>query len=92
MDHGHALTQIYEETENFGFPDLTPAQVAYAADLAASLGVPDSFTFRTDKLLPAERRAGEELATRPTARASTTSSTSTAGPIFGALFAALQNA
>jgi hypothetical protein len=46
------LTQIYEETENFGFPDLTPAQVAYAADLAGSTGVPGSFTFRGDTLLP----------------------------------------
>jgi hypothetical protein len=29
------LTEIYEHTEEFGLPDLTAAQVAYAADLAA---------------------------------------------------------
>jgi hypothetical protein len=46
------LTQIYEETEQFGFPDLTGAQVTYAANLAASWGVPGSFTFRSDTLLP----------------------------------------
>lgn len=45
------LTDIYEETENFGFPDLTPAQVEYATSLASSLGVPESFTFRSDKTL-----------------------------------------
>ena len=72
------LTQIYEETENFGFPDLTPAQVAYAANLAASTGVPGSFTFRSDTLLPPSRRVERARPRRPTARASTTSSTSTA--------------
>jgi hypothetical protein len=46
------LPQIFEETEQFGFPDLTAAQVAYAADLASSWGVLDSFTFRSDTLLP----------------------------------------
>jgi hypothetical protein len=46
------LVEIYEETEQFGFPDLTPAQVEYAADLAAAWGVPASFTFRSDTLLP----------------------------------------
>ena len=47
------LAQIYEETEQFGFPDLTAAQVTYATGLASSWGVPDSFTFRSDALLPA---------------------------------------
>jgi hypothetical protein len=46
------LAQIYEETEQFGFPDLTSAQVSYAAGLASSWGVPDTFTFRSDTLLP----------------------------------------
>ena len=46
------LTQIYGETEDHGFPDLTPAQVAYATDLAGSWGVPGAFTFRSDTLLP----------------------------------------
>lgn len=45
------LTQLYGETEDFGFPDLTPAQVDYAVGLARSLGVPDSFTVRSDKTL-----------------------------------------
>jgi hypothetical protein len=46
------LQTIYEETELFGFPDLTEAQVDYAVDYAGSLGVPESFTFRSDTLLP----------------------------------------
>ena len=46
------LAQLYMETEEHGLPDLTPAQVAYAADLAGSWGVPGSFTFRSDTLLP----------------------------------------
>jgi hypothetical protein len=46
------LREIYEDTENFGLPDLTPAQVSYAVALARSWGVPDSFTFRSDKLIP----------------------------------------
>lgn len=45
------LVEIYEATEQFGLPDLTAAQVTYAVDLAGSLGVPDSFTFRGDKLI-----------------------------------------
>jgi hypothetical protein len=46
------LSDIYGETENFGLPDLTDAQVAYAVALAGSSGVPSSFTFRSDTLLP----------------------------------------
>ena len=45
------LTGIFEETEHFGLPDLTPAQVAYATALARASGVPDAFTFRGDKLI-----------------------------------------
>jgi len=45
------LAMIYDETEDFGFPDLTPAQVDYAVGLASSWGVPESFTFRSDKTL-----------------------------------------
>jgi hypothetical protein len=47
------LTEIYATTELHGLPDLTPAQVAYAVDLASSLGLPGSFTFRSDTLIPA---------------------------------------
>ena len=46
------LTQLFEETEDHGFPDLTAAQVAYATNVAGSAGVPGSFTFRSDTLLP----------------------------------------
>jgi hypothetical protein len=49
---GVTLTEVYESTEFFGLPDLTAAQVTYATDLAASWGVPDSFTFRSDTLIP----------------------------------------
>ena len=45
------LADFYEETELFGFPDLTPAQVDYAIGLASSWGVPGSFTFRSDTTL-----------------------------------------
>lgn len=45
------LEIIYEETEDFGFPDLTPSQVEYAVELASSWGVPESFTFRSDTTL-----------------------------------------
>jgi hypothetical protein len=45
------LNLIYASTEEFGLEDLTGAQVDYAVAFASSLGVPDSFTIRTDKLL-----------------------------------------
>lgn len=45
------LADLYETTENFGLPDLTAAQVTYAVDLASSMGIPDAFTFRSDKLI-----------------------------------------
>jgi len=45
------LTDLYEETEFFGFPDLTPAQVDYAVAAAGAAGIPGSFTFRSDKTL-----------------------------------------
>ncbi len=46
------LHDIYEQTELFGLPDLTEEQVDYAVALASSWGIPGSFTFRTDTLLP----------------------------------------
>lgn len=45
------LVDIFESTEQFGLPDLTPAQVTYAVDLSRAAGVPESFTFRSDKLI-----------------------------------------
>lgn len=53
------LTMIYEETEFFGLPDLTAAQVSYAVAAAEAAGVPESFTFRSDKLI-GENAAGWE--------------------------------
>ena len=46
------LTEIYETTEDHGFPDLTAAQVTHAVELASSWGLPGSFTFRSDTLIP----------------------------------------
>jgi hypothetical protein len=45
------LHDLYETTEQVGLPDLTEAQVDYATAMASSLGVPDSFTIRSDKTL-----------------------------------------
>lgn len=45
------LVEIYERTEEFGLPDLTPAQVTYAVDLAEAAGIPSSFTWRSDKTI-----------------------------------------
>lgn len=47
------LVEIYEHTEEFGLPDLSPAQVDYAVTLARSMDVPESFTFRSDKTIAA---------------------------------------
>ena len=45
------LGQLFSETENFGLPDLTDAQVAWAVARAIEVGVPPSFTIRTDKTI-----------------------------------------
>ena len=45
------LEQLFSETEDFGFPDLSAAQVDYAVDLSLDSGVPAKFTFRADKTL-----------------------------------------
>lgn len=45
------LRDIYEETEAFGLPDLSDAQVDWAVDHALAAGVPWSFTFRSDRTL-----------------------------------------
>jgi hypothetical protein len=57
------LTYLYERTANFGFPALTAAQVTYATDLAVSQGVPYTFTWRSDKLIPQGNGFTHELAT-----------------------------
>jgi len=86
------LTQLYGETEDFGFPDLTPAQVDYAAGLAESLGVPDSFTFRSDKTL-LENARGWAKGDHATDGKGIDHFFDVYGErIIGALFAAVQNA
>lgn len=45
------LHELYGRTEQFGLPDLAAAQVEYAVALAQSWGVPDGFTFRSDRTL-----------------------------------------
>jgi hypothetical protein len=45
------LHQIFSETEGFGLPDLTDGQVDWAVGRASDLGVPASFTIRTDKTI-----------------------------------------
>jgi len=57
------LPYLYERTANFGFPALTPVQVTYATELAMSQGVPYSFTWRSDKLIPEGSGFTHELAT-----------------------------
>jgi hypothetical protein len=86
------LTQLYGETEDFGFPDLTPAQVDYAVGLAGSLGVPDSFTVRSDKTL-LEDASGWAKGDHATDGKGIDHFFDVYGErIIGALFAAVQNA
>jgi hypothetical protein len=86
------LNQLYEETELFGFPDLTQAQVDYAVALARSLGVPDSFTFRSDKTL-LEDASGWAKGDHATDGKGIDHFFDVYGErLIGALFAALQNA
>ena len=86
------LTQLYGETEDFGFPDLTPAQVDYAVALAGSLGVPDRFTFRSDKTI-LENARGWAKGDHATDGKGIDHFFDVYGErIIGALFAAVQNA
>ena len=86
------LTDIYESTEQFGFPDLTNPQVAYAVDLAASLGIPDAFTFRGDKLI-GENASGWQKGDHATDGKGIDHFFEVYGDrLIGALFAALANA
>lgn len=45
------MHQIFAETEQFGLPDLSASQVDWAVARAAALGLPASFTIRTDKTI-----------------------------------------
>ena len=86
------LTDIYEETEDFGFPDLTPAQVEHATALASSVGVPESFTFRSDQTL-LENASGWANSDHATDGKGIDHFFDVYGErLIGALFAALQNA
>jgi hypothetical protein len=86
------LQDIYEETEVFGLPDLSEAQVTYAVDLASSWGVPDSFTFRSDKTL-LENASGWQKGDHATDGKGIDHFFDVYGDrILGALFAALANA
>jgi hypothetical protein len=86
------LSQIYEETESFGFPDLTAAQVDFAVAVARSLGVPDSFTIRSDKTL-LEDAAGWQKGDHATDGKGIDHFFDVYGDrLIGALFAALANA
>jgi hypothetical protein len=86
------LTEIYEHTEEFGLPDLTPDQVTYAVALAQSWGIPDSFTFRSDKTIAGDA-AGYLAGDHATDGRGLDHFFTTYGEqLLGALFAALANA
>jgi len=86
------LTDLYEETEAFGFPDLTPAQVDYAVALSTSLGVPASVTTRADKTL-LESPSGWQKGDHSTDGKGIDHFFDVYGErLVGAIFAALQNA
>ena len=86
------LEQLFSDTEDFGFPDLTPAQVEYAANLSFDSGVPASFTFRADKTL-LENAAGWQKNGHSTDGKGIDHFFDVYGEtLIGAIFAALQNA
>ena len=86
------LVQLFSDTEEFGFPDLTAAQVEYAANLSLDSGVPASFTFRADKTL-LEDAAGWQKNGHSTDGKGIDHFFDVYGErLIGALFAALQNA
>jgi hypothetical protein len=86
------LEQLYGETEDFGLPDLTPAQVDYAVALAESLGVPSSFTIRTDTTLLENARGWEKGDHATDGKGIDHFIDAYGDQLFAALFAALQNA
>jgi hypothetical protein len=86
------LDDLYSETENFGLPDLTDAQVAYAVALAESLGVPDSFTFRSDKVLLEDASGWQKNGHSSDGKGIDHFIDVYGQALFGALYAALANA
>ena len=87
-----SLEQLYGETELFGLPDLSAAQVAYARDLAMSWGVPASFTFRSDRTLLEEASGWQKNGHATDGKGIDHFFDVYGERILGALFAALQNA
>ena len=87
-----SLEQLYGETELFGLPDLSAAQVAYATDLAMSSGVPASFTFRSDKTLLEEASGWQKNGHATDGKGIDHFFDVYGERILGALFASLQNA
>ena len=86
------LHDLYDRSEEVGLPDLTPAQVEYATALASSLGVPGSFTFRSDKTL-LENASGWQKGDHASDGKGIDHFVDVYGDqVIGALFAALQNA
>lgn len=85
------LEGLYGETEHFGLPDLSAAQVAYAADLAMSWGVPESFTFRSDVTLLEEASGWQKNGHATDGKGIDHFFDVYGDRILGALFAALQN-
>ena len=86
------LEQLFSETEDFGFPDLSAAQVDYAVDLSLDSGVPAKFTFRADKTL-LENAAGWQKNGHSTDGKGIDHFFDVYGErLIGAIFAALQNA
>jgi hypothetical protein len=86
------LEQIYAETEDFGLPDLTAAQVTYAVNLASSWGVPDSFTFRSDKTIAEDASGWQKNGHSSDGKGIDHFVDAYGAQLFGALDAALQNA
>jgi hypothetical protein len=86
------LHDLFETTEEVGLPDLTAAQVDYATALASSWGVPDSFTFRSDKTLLENASGWQKNGHSSDGKGIDHFVDVYGDQLFGALFAALVNA
>ena len=86
------LEQLFSETEDFGLPDLTEAKVEYAVDASLDAGVPDSFTFRTDKTIAGDAPGFQASGAGTDGHGVDHFFEVYGETLIGALFAALQNA
>ena len=86
------LDQLFSETEDFGLPDLTAAQVDYAVAASLDAGVPGSFTFRSDKTIAGEAPGFEATGKGTDGKGVDHFFEVYGDTLIGALFAALQNA